>query len=125
RSCARMTWPSPSGGWVGLVTPILPAGPALVYTPTDTASATQSCGKYSLDFRALLRRRKKIGRKLPLLERRLQQMIDFRHGIVHHFSLDFGLRKPDIEGTLETVQVLVDLFVEEVERRRGVPIRDR
>jgi hypothetical protein len=80
---------------------------------------------FGIDFRGLLRRRKKVGRKLPVLENRLQQMIEFRHGIVHRFSLDFGLRKPDIEDTLETVQVLIDLFVDEVERRRGVPIRDR
>jgi hypothetical protein len=79
---------------------------------------------FRIDFRGLLRRRKKVGRKLPVLENRLQQLIEFRHGIVHRFSLDFGLRKPDIEETLDTVQVLFDLFLDEVERRRGVPIRD-
>lgn len=96
------------------------------YSFQSVASIHSACIDWlGIDFRGLLRRRKKVGRKLPVLENRLQQMIEFRHGIVHRFSLDFGLRKPDIEETLETVQVLLDLFVEEVERRRAVPIRDR
>jgi len=80
---------------------------------------------FSIDFQALIRRRKKVGKKLLVLERRLAKMIEFRHGIVHRFSLDFGLRKPDIEEILDMVRVLIDVFVEELERRRGVPIRDK
>ncbi|WP_373649639.1 hypothetical protein [Schlesneria sp. DSM 10557] len=55
---------------------------------------------FGIDFQALIRRRKKIGIKLPILERRLAALIDFRHGVVHRFALDHGLRKQDIVDTL-------------------------
>lgn len=79
---------------------------------------------FGIDFQSLIRRRKKVGNKVPLLERRLASLIDFRHGIVHRFSLDHGLRKQDIVDTLDMVQVLIDVFVDDLEKRRGVPIRD-
>lgn len=79
---------------------------------------------FGMDFQSVIRRRKKVGKTLPVLERRLASLIDFRHGIVHRFAIDHGLRKQDIVDTLDMVQVLIDIFVDELEKRRGVPIRD-
>jgi len=79
---------------------------------------------FGINFQSLIRRRKKVGNKLPVLERRLASLIDFRHGVVHRFALDHGLRKQDIVDTLDMVQVLMDVFVDDLEKRRGVPIRD-
>ncbi|MEY2726818.1 MAG: hypothetical protein RLZZ458_2685 [Planctomycetota bacterium] len=58
-----------------------------------------------------------------MLERRLALLIDFRHGVVHRFALDHGLRKQDIVETLDMIQVLIDVFIDELEKRRGFRIR--
>ena len=78
---------------------------------------------FGINFQDLIRRRKKIGTKLPMLERRLALLIDFRHGVVHRFALDHGLRKQDIVETLDMIQVLIDVFIDELEKRRGFRIR--
>lgn len=79
---------------------------------------------FGINFQSLIRRRKKVGKKLPVLERRLAALIDFRHGVVHRFALDHGLRRQDIVDTLDMVQVLIDVFVDDLEKRHRVPIRD-
>ena len=79
---------------------------------------------FGIDFRGIVRRRKKIGRRLPFLERRLAELIEFRHGLVHRFEINLQLQKEQIEEILDLVRALIDVFVEELEKRRGTPIRD-
>jgi len=79
---------------------------------------------FGINFWNLLRRRKKIGKRMLLLEKRLNQLIEFRHGLVHRFELDLELRRKDLEEILELVVALIDIFVDELERRRKIPIRD-
>lgn len=44
---ARMSWPAPSRvRWLGRVTAIVPAGPALVYSTPVSGSHTENRGKY-------------------------------------------------------------------------------
>lgn len=78
-----------------------------------------------IDFWKLIRRRKKIGARLPFLERRLAEVIEFRHGIVHRFAIRFELQKHEIEEVLDVVRALIEVLVEELEKRRGTPIRDK
>ncbi len=77
-----------------------------------------------IDFWSILRRRKKVGRRLPLLERKLNQLIGFRHGVVHRFDVDLQLKKEQIEEILDLVMVIIDEFVIHLENVRGIPIRD-
>ena len=79
---------------------------------------------FGIDFRGIIRRRKRIGTRLPFLERRLTELIEFRHGLVHRFEINMELQKEQIEEILDLVRALIDVFVEELEKRRGTPIRD-
>jgi hypothetical protein len=71
----------------------------------------------------VIRRRKKVGKRLPVLERQLNLLIDFRHGIVHRFNLDLELRKEHIEEIFDLTTAVIDQFVDHLEKLRGVPIR--
>lgn len=77
-----------------------------------------------IDFWSILRRRRKIGRRLPSLESKLNQLISFRHGVVHRFDVDLELKREQIEEILDLVMVVIDEFVIHLEKARGVPIRD-
>ena len=79
---------------------------------------------FKIDFWKLLRRRRRIGTRLPMLEKHLDQLIEFRHGIVHQFSLDVGLRKHQIEEILDLALAVTEAFVEYLEKAREKPIRD-
>jgi len=79
---------------------------------------------FDIDLWKLLRRRKRIGRRLMILERRFNDLIQFRHGIVHRFELDSGLGREEALAMLETVKVIIVVFVDYLERERGIKIRD-
>ncbi|MGB7293339.1 MAG: HEPN domain-containing protein [Thermodesulfobacteriota bacterium] len=79
---------------------------------------------FGIDFWKLLRRRKRIGRRIKLLESYFNRLIEFRHGIIHRLSLDLELRKPQIEQILDLAVVLIDTFVDHLETDRGKTIRD-
>lgn len=79
---------------------------------------------FGIDFWKLLRRRRKVGKKLPLLESRLNQLIKDRHGIVHHFLLNYEITKEQIEEILDLVLAIVDTFVDYLESSRAKVIRD-
>ena len=79
---------------------------------------------FDIDFWSVVRRRRKVGNRLPLLDGQFQQLIEFRHGVVHHFDLDLELNKEHLEEMLDLVMVLIDEFVTYLEKTRKVPIRD-
>ncbi|HOW51507.1 MAG TPA: HEPN domain-containing protein [bacterium] len=78
---------------------------------------------FGIDFWKLLRRRKKVGKKLPILEKHLDYLIQTRHGIVHRLSIDVGLTKEQIEEILDLAQVVIDTLVDHLEISRGCKIR--
>jgi hypothetical protein len=63
---------------------------------------------FGIDVWRILRRRRKVREKLPVLSKALANLIGARHGVVHHFSLD---RKLDREGFLDLLH-LVRLLLE-------------
>lgn len=56
-----------------------------------------------IDVRAILYKKKKIGTKVKFLENRISDIIQYRHGIVHHFSIDRTLTKKGFTHILEAV----------------------
>ena len=79
---------------------------------------------FDIDFWSVVRQRKKVGSRLPILEKKFQQLIELRHGLVHHFELDLELKKEHLEEMLDLVMALIDNFVTYLEKTRKVPIRD-
>ena len=65
----------------------------------------------SIDFWAVLRRRRKVGIRLPVLERQLDHLIEFRHGVVHRFDIDSEFPPSNrICTSLKTAWKLAALF---------------
>jgi hypothetical protein len=79
---------------------------------------------FGIDFWKLLRRRRKIGKRLPILEKQFNDLIQFRHGIVHGLSVDNELRKQQIQEILDLALAVIDTFVDYLEKARGKPIRE-
>lgn len=77
-----------------------------------------------IDTWTLLRRRRRVGKRLPLLERQLSQIIDFGHGVVHRFDINLELRREQIEEILDLVMIVIEEFVSHLEKTRGVPIQN-
>lgn len=44
--------------------------------------------------------------------------------MVHRFEINLRLQKEQVEEIFDLVRALIDVFVEELERRRGIRIRD-
>jgi hypothetical protein len=79
---------------------------------------------FGIDFWAIIRKRKKLGNKIALLEDRLNCIIDFRHGIIHRMEVDRRLAKSQVDDIFAATLAIIDAFVEHIEKRRGTPIRD-
>ena len=79
---------------------------------------------FGMDIWGILRKRKRVGKRLPILETKLRQLIEIRHGIVHRFSVDYELDKHDIQEVLDLVLVVVDSFVDHLESALDSTIRD-
>ena len=79
---------------------------------------------FQIDIWKLLRRRKRIGRSVALLERRLNDLIEFRHGVIHRFEFDLDLSRERIEELFDTAKVVIDAFIDHLESERGIKIRD-
>jgi len=79
---------------------------------------------FGIDVWELLRQRKKAGKRVGILERRLDQLIQFRHGVIHGLSIDREMRKQQIEEVLDLAAVIIDVFVDHLEKRYGTRVRD-
>ena len=80
---------------------------------------------FGMDVRKILRRRRRIGRRIVVLDAELQKMIDARHGVIHRLHIDRSLRKPNISELLDTAMAVVDAFVDHLESEKSMRIRDR
>ena len=80
---------------------------------------------FGIDFRAILRRRRRIGQRVVKLDAELGRMIEARHGVVHRLHIDRGMQKHGISELLDTAMAVIDAFVDHLESRRSMRIRDR
>ena len=80
---------------------------------------------FGIDFRKILRRRRRIGRRVVALDAELQRMIEARHGVIHRLHIDGGLRKHGISELLDAAMAVVDAFVGHLESEKSMRITDR
>lgn len=76
----------------------------------------------SIDVRALLYKKKKIGNSVSFLEIRISEIIQYRHGIVHHFAIDRSLTKESFIHILEAMAIAIDEFVLFLEKKYQISI---
>ena len=70
---------------------------------------------FEIDVWKILRKRKRVGKRLPMLERDLRRVIERRHGVVHRFELDRELGKEDVNAVLDLILTIMEVFVEHLE----------
>jgi hypothetical protein len=78
---------------------------------------------FGIDFWTILRKRKKLGSKIALLESCLNYIIAFRHGIIHRMEVDYRLTKSQFEDIFAATLAIIDAFTECIEERRGCSIK--
>ena len=78
-----------------------------------------------IDFRATLRRRRRIGQRIVTLDAELARMIEARHGVIHRLHIDRELQKHGISELLDAAMAVIDAFVDHLESRRSMRIRAR
>lgn len=70
-----------------------------------------------IDVRNILYKKKKIGSSVAFLENRISDIIQYRHGIVHHFSIDRSLTKDGYVHILEAIEKGIGEFISFVEQK--------
>lgn len=76
----------------------------------------------NIDVRNILYKKKRIGKKVSFLENRLSEIIQYRHGVVHHFQLDRSLDKEGYIEILEAVEASISTFLEYLETKYKITI---
>jgi len=71
----------------------------------------------NIDVRKILYTKKKIGNSVTFLENRISDIIQYRHGIVHHFAIDRSLTKDNYIHILEAMELAMLEFIRFVENR--------
>ena len=79
---------------------------------------------FDIDIWGLIRRRKKIGQKVHFLEKSLNKLIEFRHGVIHKFKIDRQLDKKQTIELYELIEILIEIFVDYLEKKKNMVIRD-
>jgi hypothetical protein len=79
---------------------------------------------FGIDIWKILRQRRRVGKRIGWLEKRFENLIDFRHGIVHRFEVNVEFERSDIEELLDLSILLIDTFIEHIETSRGEKVRD-
>ena len=78
-----------------------------------------------IDFRATLREKRTIGRRVITLDEEFGRIIEARHGVIHRLHIDRDLQKHDISELLDVAMAVVDAFVDHLESQRCIRVRDR
>lgn len=76
-----------------------------------------------IDVRKILFKKKKIGSSITFLENRISKIIQYRHGIVHHFAIDRSLTKAGYIQILETIDKSMLEFLGFIEKKYKANIK--
>ena len=68
-----------------------------------------------IDVRAILYKKKRIGKSVDFLENRISEIIQYRHGIVHHFELDRTLNRDGYIHILDAIEKSIIEFIHYIE----------
>lgn len=75
-----------------------------------------------IDVRKILFKKKRIGKSIIFLENRISEIIQYRHGIVHHFAIDRSLTRDAYIHILDAISLAIEEFVLFVETKYGIDI---
>ncbi|MGY2169067.1 hypothetical protein [Pseudomonas gingeri] len=70
----------------------------------------------NIDVRNIFFKKKRIGQSITFLENRISEIIQYRHGIVHHFAIDRSLTKEAYIHILDAISLAIEEFISHVEK---------
>jgi hypothetical protein len=65
----------------------------------------------NVDVRKILYKKRKIGSSIKFLENKIAEIIQYRHGIIHHFEIDRSLTKDGYLGILNAIEKSMVEFI--------------
>lgn len=80
---------------------------------------------FKIDVWKLLRTPTTQGKRITTFDERLNQIIEFRHSVIHRFEFDIDFDFDEIEEVLDCVMLVVEAFVDYLKKDRGLTIRGR
>lgn len=75
-----------------------------------------------IDVRHVLFKKKRIGRSITFLQNRIFEIIQYRHGVIHHLELDLSLTEEDYIAILDAVLMAIKEFTAYIEVKYKVSI---
>jgi hypothetical protein len=78
-----------------------------------------------IDVRNILYKKKKIGNSIAFLENRIDEIIQYRHGIVHHFAIDSSLSKDGYMQILDAIEKCFDEVILYLEQKYKIKINEK
>ena len=77
---------------------------------------------FDIDINKALFKKKKIGNKIKYLQKTMDEIIQFRHGIIHHFEIDSSLTKDEVNNMLKVLQLVIDEVISCIEQKYTIKI---
>ena len=75
-----------------------------------------------IDVRKIFFKKKRIGKSITFLENRISEIIQYRHGIVHHFEIDRSLTRDAYIHILDAISLAIEEFVLFIETKYKIDI---
>lgn len=76
----------------------------------------------NIDVRNVFFKKKRIGQSITFLENRISEIIQYRHGIVHHFAIDRNLTKEAYIHILDAISLAIEEFISHIENKYNIKI---
>jgi hypothetical protein len=76
----------------------------------------------NIDVKEVLYKKRRIGRSVTFLGNRIDEIIQYRHGVVHHFEMDPSLTKDKYLAILDAIEKAIVEFIAFLEGKYAVAI---
>ncbi|QSB18901.1 hypothetical protein JN403_21150 [Pseudomonas sp. 15A4] len=77
----------------------------------------------NIDVRNIFFKKKRIGQSITFLENRISEIIQYRHGIVHHFAIDRSLTREAYIDILDAISLAIEEFISHIEDKYKMKIQ--
>ena len=79
----------------------------------------------NIDILNIFSKRKKIDNKLIRLNIKLEEIIELRHSMIHHFGYDNVINKEEFEKLFNIIKNVIETFLEYLEKENNWTLRDK
>jgi hypothetical protein len=95
------------------------------FTFQNTNHINKAFKKYlNIDILNIFSKRKKINNKFIRLNIKLEEIIELRHSMIHHFGYDNVINKEEFEKLLHIIKMVIKTFLEYLEKENNWTLKD-